>query len=108
MIARVRAGKPSGAKNDDWVFANADGQLPNPRTPNLVLTRIAEQEGLPHIRFHDIRRTFGSMLLAQGHQPRVIQHLYGHATMGLTMEVYREAMEKDVDKARLPVPDAIV
>lgn len=44
--------------------------------------------GLPRIRFHSLRHTAASVLLAQGVHPRVVMELLGHSTMTLTMNTY--------------------
>ncbi|MGI8658722.1 MAG: tyrosine-type recombinase/integrase, partial [Candidatus Limnocylindria bacterium] len=44
--------------------------------------------GLPRIRFHSLRHTAASLLLAQGTHPRVVMEMLGHSTIALTMNTY--------------------
>ena len=44
--------------------------------------------GLPSKRFHDLRHTCASLLLAQGVHPRVVMETLGHSQIGLTMNTY--------------------
>jgi len=43
---------------------------------------------LPAIRFHALRHTAASLLLAQGVHPRVVMEMLGHSTIALTMNTY--------------------
>lgn len=48
--------------------------------------------GLPDIRFHDLRHSCASLLLAQGVSPRVIMETLGHSQISLTMNTYSHVM----------------
>ena len=43
---------------------------------------------LPDIRFHDLRHSCASLLIAQGISPRVVMETLGHSQIGLTMNTY--------------------
>jgi len=47
---------------------------------------------LPDIRFHDLRHSCASLLLAQGVSPRVIMETLGHSQISLTMNTYSHVM----------------
>lgn len=40
--------------------------------------------GLPHIRLHDLRRTFGTWLVQRRSDPAVVRDLLGHSTLTMT------------------------
>ena len=40
------------------------------------------------IRFHDLRHTAATLLLAQGVSPRVIMETLGHSQISLTLDTY--------------------
>ncbi|MHB8264123.1 MAG: tyrosine-type recombinase/integrase, partial [Acidimicrobiales bacterium] len=44
--------------------------------------------GIPDLRFHDLRHTCASLLIAQGVHPRVIQSRLGHSSITVTMDIY--------------------
>ncbi|MGD1068548.1 MAG: tyrosine-type recombinase/integrase [Bryobacteraceae bacterium] len=46
------------------------------------ITAIAK---LPKIRFHDLRHTAATLLLAQGVHPRLVMETLGHSSISLTM-----------------------
>ncbi len=52
----------------------------------------AEEATLPFIRFHDLRHSTASLLLAQGVHPRAIMELLGHSRIGVTMDTYAHVM----------------
>lgn len=71
-----------------YVFTASNG---SPLDGNNVTKRfqaIAAGLGLPRIRFHSLRHTAASLLLAQGTHPRVVMELLGHSQIGLTMNTY--------------------
>jgi integrase len=47
---------------------------------------LLEAAGLPRIRFHDLRHTSATLLLAQGAHPKVVQERLGHRQIGLTLD----------------------
>ncbi len=49
---------------------------------------LLERVGLPRMRFHDLRHTAATLLLAQGVHPKVVQEMLGHASIALTLDTY--------------------
>ena len=54
-----------------------------------AILRAAE---LPDIRYHDLRHTAATLLLAQGVDPRTIMETLGHSQISLTMNTYAHVM----------------
>jgi integrase len=50
--------------------------------------RILRKANLPDIRFHDLRHSAASLLLALNTHPRVVMELLGHSQISLTMNTY--------------------
>ena len=44
------------------------------------------------VRFHDLRHTCATLLLAQGTHPKFVQELLGHATIAITLDTYSHVM----------------
>jgi len=74
--------------SDDLVFSTADGSplLPNSLTHAFVKT--VRRAGLPAIRLHDLRHTHASLMLRQGVHPKIVSERLGHATVGITLDIY--------------------
>jgi integrase len=49
---------------------------------------------LPQLRFHDLRHSAATLLLAQGVHPRYIMELLGHSSFNLTMNTYGHILEE--------------
>ena len=48
---------------------------------------------MPKVRFHDLRHTHATQLLAQGVHPKVVQERLGHSTISITMDLYSHMSE---------------
>lgn len=44
------------------------------------------------MRFHDLRHTLATFLLAEGTPPRVVMELLGHSQIGATMNTYAHVL----------------
>jgi integrase len=49
---------------------------------------LLERAGLPRIRFHDLRHTSATLLLAAGENPKVVQERLGHVFIAITCDLY--------------------
>jgi integrase len=88
---RLGAPEPEG-----WVFPGNDTARPlNPHAPNWALRRIVERLGLPPLRVHDLRHSFGSHLLAAGAPLELVAERMGHANPNITLGVYRHLLERE-------------
>lgn len=88
---RLKAdGLPSGA--DDWMFCNPAGRHLNPESASQLFGRIVRRSGLPIIRFHDIRHTHASLLVASGVPIKVVTERLGHAHPAFTMHTYQHLL----------------
>jgi integrase len=70
------------------VFTTSTGTAVEPRNVVRAFKAALQRAGLPDIRFHDLRHTAASLLLAQGVHPRVIMETLGHSQFGTTMNLY--------------------
>jgi integrase len=53
---------------------------------------LVQKSGVRRIRFHDLRHTCASLLLAQGVPPRVVMDVLGHSQLSITMDSYSHVM----------------
>src|SRR5262245_45468680 len=49
---------------------------------------FAGAKQLRQIRFHDLRHTCATLLLARGVSPRVVMDILGHSQIAVTMNIY--------------------
>jgi integrase len=73
----------------ELVFPSGAG---NPENHGNLLRRgfypALRRAGLRQIRFHDLRHTYASLLIANGEKPKLIQALLGHSSIKITFDVY--------------------
>ena len=92
---------------NDLVFCTALG---TPLNPNKVLERfetVLKKAGLPHIRFHDLRHSAATMLLAMGVHSKVVQELLGHNQISMTMDIYSHVLPTMQQEAMSKMNDAL-
>ena len=70
------------------VFCLPDGRPLDPRNFTRHFDRMLQQAGLPHMRFHDARHTFTTVMLDLKASPKAVQELLGHSKIGTTMDIY--------------------
>ena len=79
--------------DNDLVFSNGVG---NPIEKDNLLRRsfapLLERAGLPHIRFHDLRHSAASMMLAANVNPKIVQERLGHSSISTTMDTYSHTL----------------
>jgi integrase len=79
-------------KESGLVFTTSIGTPIEPRNLNRSFQKAVERAGLPHTRFHDLRHTCATLLLAQGVGMRVIMDVLGHSKISVTMDVYAHVL----------------
>ena len=79
---------------DDWdlIFTTARGGPMSAVTLTKQFKRHLAAIGLPDMRFHDLRHSCASLLVAQGVHPRVVMEILGHSTIALTMNTYSHVL----------------
>jgi len=84
---RLRAG--AVWQDTGFVFTNEIGGPLEVR--NLIRRSfwpLLERAGLPRIRFHDLRHTAATLMLAQGVHPKVAAEMLGHSQVAVTLDLY--------------------
>jgi integrase len=74
---------------DELVFPSNAGTVldPSNMVHNYFLPSI-ERAGLRRIRFHDLRHTFGSLLIQQGASLAYVKEQMGHSSIQVTVDTY--------------------
>jgi len=53
---------------------------------------LPEKAGVEKLRFHDLRHTYTSILIAKNAQPKLIKNQLGHSSIQVTMDRYGHLM----------------
>ena len=75
-----------------FVFTTSIGTPMDARNVTRAFSAVVRAANLPPVRFHDLRHTAASLLLAQGVAPRTIMETLGHSQISLTLDTYAHIM----------------
>lgn len=72
----------------DYVCLDENGDIINLNRITDTFRQLIKKNDLPYIRFHDLRHSCASMLLALGYDLKKIQEWLGHADIQTTANIY--------------------
>jgi len=76
------------------VFTNHVGR---PLAMSELLRRhfypLFDRAGVRRVRFHDLRHSTATLLLASGVHPKIVSEVFGHSAIGITLDLYSHATE---------------
>jgi integrase len=84
---RLVAG-PAWDGEHDLVFTDEIGQPLDPEWVSRDFRRKVRNTTLDDIRLHDLRHTYATIALKAGVHPKVVSERLGHATVGITLDLY--------------------
>lgn len=88
-----------GRLEDGWVFS-LDGEQPiEPGAFSFKFAQIVKRSNIQHVRFHDLRHSFGTLALASGVDLKTVSSALGHSTIAMTANTYVHAVEALQDDA---------
>jgi len=89
------------------VVAQVDGQPLQPNSLTHEFVRLlGKARDLPRIRFHDLRHSHATHLLASGVHPKVAQERLGHSSVSITLDLYSHVLPGVLDDAAAKVDAA--
>jgi hypothetical protein len=75
------------------VFTDEFGEpLTRSRITERRLRPLLRREGLPPIRFHDLRHTAATLMLTAGVNPKVVSEMLGHTSVAIALDRYSHVM----------------
>jgi len=98
--------------DSDWVFASHLKKGLKPYWPDMLRKRhllpLAERLGITkRIGWHTFRRSYASILKANGEDMKVVQELLRHSNISTTMNLYAQAFSDDAREAQRNVIDLV-
>jgi integrase len=101
VLAReLAAHKLRTGRDADALVFGAEHDVPfDPSTVRRRALAAWQHAELEPIGLHESRHTCASLLIASGANAKVIQSVMGHATIGMTFDVYGHLMPGGLDEA---------
>jgi hypothetical protein len=78
--------------DETHVYAKADGEPLQPQSISHEWPRLVAKSGLPRIRFHDLRHSHATAMLAGGVHPKIASERLGHSNIGITLDLYSHVL----------------
>lgn len=75
-----------------YVFCRNDGSPIDPDAVTHAFQRVIKTTLLPNIRFHDLRHTHATLMLAQGVHPKIVSERLGHSSISITLDTYSHVL----------------
>lgn len=82
------------------LFGAGEVHLTRPRSSGASRSwfmRALADAGLPRMTVHDLRHTAASLAIASGANVKAVQRMLGHASAAMTLDVYADLFDEDVD-----------
>jgi integrase len=81
--------------------SSSDGEYPagHPRNVRRILHVLLDAAQLPRIRFHDLRHSAASLLIAEGVELVEVSLLLGHSASRITADLYTHLVKQTSAKA---------
>src|SRR5208283_1441353 len=89
----------------DWVFASPHMKGRQPYWPSTLWRysgrpAVKRAKVVKNVSYHTFRHTFGTLLNANGENPKVVQELLRHASLKVTTDVYMQAVSSQKREAQ--------
>lgn len=96
--SKIRLAQGANWKGAENIFSTDDGRIMNPATGPKWFSKFIAKNNFPHIRFHDLRHTFATLLVNNNVDIKTVSHKLGHASTNTTLKFYVHDLES-TDKA---------
>jgi integrase len=89
----------------ELVFLTTTGTPIEPMNLTHHFNAVIAEAKLPKLRFHDLRHSCATFLIAQKEHPKVISAILGHAQISTTMDIYGHVLDETLRGATAKVED---
>ena len=97
VVQKLKLSNPFG----DYIFVNDQGNRINANIIRKRLTKICDKLGIPHKSPHKIRKTYGSILMDNGLDNKLIEKQMGHTNILTTELHYHRDRKRLSDKMQI-------
>lgn len=80
-------------EDNDLVFCHIDGKMVRPSTINRPFRAYIKRAGVPYIKFHDMRHTHATLLMALNVNPKLVSERLGHSSVTITLDTYSHSTD---------------
>jgi integrase len=93
---------------DTLLCCRADGEPHQPLSLTYEFARFMRRlKDLPRVRFHDLRHSHATQLLASGVHPKIASERLGHASVGITLDLYSHVTDTMQSEAAAKLDSAM-
>jgi integrase len=85
------------------VVMQANGSPLQPNSLTHAFMEFLKAQGLKRVRFHDLRHSHATHMLAAGIHPKVASERLGHSKVGITLDLYSHVLPGMQDEAATQV-----
>lgn len=98
----------AGKRSEDLVFPGRFGEHQTTPTirQNSWLDKALVTAELPSMTIHDLRHTTASLAVSAGANVKAVQRMLGHASAAMTLDVYADLFNDDLDDVAVRLDDA--
>lgn len=85
--------------DSEFVVREDNGKRPSPVYLTRFFMRRIQASKLPHVRFHDLRHTTGSLMLLEGVGLKTVSEILGHSSITITGDIYAHVIDEQKKEA---------
>lgn len=103
FVMDALAGACEGKGRDELIWSTGTGGYLGPPSPTTswlayAVVRCCKQDPtFPRVTAHALRHTAASLAISAGANPKVVQRMLGHASAAMTLDVYADLFDSDLD-----------
>jgi integrase len=90
--ARVKAGAKWQERG--LIFSNIYGGYFDADHVGTIFKKLSKKAGLPDVRFHDLRHSVATVLLAAKIDLKAVSELLGHSSVAITADIYQSVLSE--------------
>ncbi|MFE6704566.1 tyrosine-type recombinase/integrase [Bacillus thuringiensis] len=92
VVLKEKLSQGEEYQDNDLVMCTPSGTPINPANVRRSLNALILKAAVPKIRFHDLRHTHATLLLAKGVNVKVISERLGHSNIKITLDTYSHVL----------------